>query len=240
MSGLSSALQRKDFAAAREQAAEAEKKYDSGAAKMPEGANAQAAASKLGDAAQKASAANDAQASSSLQQMQKGAAGKDGSEMGKGLGGLKESLGEQAQKQAQSHSLGMQLSQLGDAKNEMGQGEGSGMKTGMPQLSLAKSLQEQKGTGTGVDPNRTGPATQLDASHQEMKITGTTGNGSSETQTESTKDPHFEQTAATMSAAQFAAYEKLSEQATEDENLPVADRQMIKRYFEDIRPQSNP
>jgi hypothetical protein len=32
----------------------------------------------------------------------------------------------------------------------------------------------------------------------------------------------------------------MSEQAIDDENLPVADRQMIKRYFEDIRPQSTP
>ena len=56
----------------------------------------------------------------------------------------------------------------------------------------------------------------------------------------STQDPHTEQTASGVNAAQFAQYEKLSEQATEDENLPVADRQMIKRYFEDIRPQASP
>ena len=86
MSGLSAALKRKDFAAAKEQAGQAEKKYQSGAAKMPEGANAQAAASKLGEAAQKAS--NDAQASSSLNQMQNGVSKKDSSSMGKGLGGL--------------------------------------------------------------------------------------------------------------------------------------------------------
>ena len=73
-----------------------------------------------------------------------------------------------------------------------------------------------------------------------VPITGTAGDGASETQTESTKDPHFEQTAGSVNSAQFAAYEKLSEQATQDENLPVADRQMIKRYFEDIRPQGTP
>jgi hypothetical protein len=72
-----------------------------------------------------------------------------------------------------------------------------------------------------------------------MKITGTAGEGPSETQTESTMDPHNEQTASSVNASQFAAYEKLSEQATQDENLPVADRQMIKRYFQDIRPQAN-
>jgi hypothetical protein len=238
MSGLAAALQRKDFAAAREQATQAQEKYNTGAAKMPEGENAHTAANRLGDAAQKAS--NDAQASSSLSQMQSSVSHKDGQGMAKGLDGLKNSLGQQAQRQAQSHNLGMQLAQLGQCKNGMCNGAGSGMKMGLPQLSLAKSLQQQHGAGSTVDPNRFGAQTQLDAGHQQMKITGTAGDGASETQTESTNDPHQEQTASSMNKAQFSAYEKLSEQATEDENLPVADRQMIKRYFEDIRPQSNP
>jgi hypothetical protein len=239
MSGLSAALQRKDFAAAKEQAAQAQEKYNSGEAKMPEGANAQAAASRLGEAAQKAS--NDSQASSSISQMQNSLGKKDGAGMAKGLGGLKNSLGQQSQRQSQSHNLGTQLAQIGECKNGMGKCNGSGIKMGMPQLSLAKSLEQQKGAGTGTDPNRVGPQTQLDANHQEMKITGTANsNGNSETQTESTQDPHNEQTAPSVNAAKFSAYEKLSEQATADENLPVADRQMIKKYFEDIRPQTGP
>jgi len=238
MSGLAAALQRKDFAAARDQAAQAQQKYDTGAAKMPQGDNAQTAANRLGDAAQKAS--NDAQASSSINQMQNAVAHKDSQGMSKGLGGLKNSLGQQAQRQSQSQNLGLQLAQLGQCKNGMCNKPGSGIKMGLPQLSLAKSLQQQHGAGSTVDPNRFGAQTQLDASHQEMKITGTAGDGASETQTESTNDPHLEKTAGSMDKAQFSAYEKLSEQAAEDENLPVADRQMIKRYFEDIRPQSNP
>jgi hypothetical protein len=237
MSGLAAALQRKDFAAAREQAAQAEQKYQSGTARLPEGANAQAAASKLGEAAQQASSGNP-QASSALSQMQSGVANKNSSGMCHGLGGLKDSLGQQAQRQSQSHSLGLQLSQLSNCKNSMCQG--SGIKMGLPALSLVKSLQEQKGAGSAVDPNRLGAQTQLDANHQEMRITGNAGEGASETQTESSDDPHSEQTASSVNAAQFSAYEKMSEQAAVDENLPVADRQMIKRYFEDIRPQSGP
>ncbi len=237
MSGLSAALKRKDFAAAKEQAAEAEKKYNSGEAKMPEGANAQAAANKLSEASQKS--LGDPQTASALSQMQKGASNKDSASMGKGLDGLKNGLGQQAQRDAQSHNLGTQLGQLGEAKEGMGKGNG-GIKDGPPQLSLAKSMEKQKGAGTGSDPNRFGAQTKLDANHQDMKITGTAGNGTSETQTESTPDPHNEQTASSVNASQFAAYEKLSEQATQDENLPVADRQMIKKYFEDIRPQASP
>lgn len=240
MSGLSSALQRKDFAAAKEQAAQAEQKYNSGAAKMPEGANAQTAAGKLSEAAQKAS--GDKQASSSISQMQAGISKKDSSSMSKGLNGLKNSLGQESQRQSQCHNLGMQLAQLGMCKNGMckNPGQGAGIKMGLPTLSLAKSLSQQKGAGTSSDPNLTGAQTQIDAGHQEMKITGTAGEGASETQTESTNDSHNEQTASSVTASQFRQYEKLSEQATEDENLPVADRQMIKRYFEDIRPQASP
>ena len=163
--------------------------------------------------------------------------------MSKGLGGLKDSLAQQAQRDAQGHNLGTQLAQLGDAKNGLGQkpddgkGQGAGMQAGM-QLSLARSLEQQKGVGTGSDPNQFGAQTQLDANHQQVKITGTAGAGPSEKQTESTNDPHLEKTASGVNPAEFDAYKKLSDQATEDENLPVADRQMIKRYFEDIRPQS--
>jgi len=244
MSGLAAALQRKDFAAAKEQAAQAQEKYKSGEAKMPEGANAESAASKLADAAQKAS--GNKQASSSLSQMQDGVSKKDGSQMSKGLGGLKDSLSQQAQRDAQGNNLGTQLAQLGDAKSGMGQkpgdgkGQGAGTQMGLPQLSLAKSLEQQKGVGTGSDPNHFGAQTQLDANHQQVKITGTAGEGASEKQTESTNDPHMEKTASGVDQAQFDAYKKLSDQATEDESLPVADRQMIKKYFEDIRPQSNP
>ena len=244
MSGLAAALQRKDFAAAKEQAAQAQEKYKSGEAKMPEGANAQSAASKLAEAAQKA--AGDKQTSSSLGQMQQGVAKKDGSEMSKGVGGLKDGLAQQAQRDAQGHNLGTQLAQLGEAKTGLGQkpgegkGQGAGMQMGLPQLSLAKSLEQQKGAGSTSDPNHFGAQTQLDANHQQVKITGTAGAGPSEKQTESTNDSHLEKTASGVDQAQFDAYKKLSDQATEDENLPVADRQMIKRYFEDIRPQSNP
>ena len=238
MSGLAAALQRKDFAAARDQAAQAQEKYQSSGAKMPEGAQAQAAADKMAEAAKKAD--GNPQASSAMKQMQQGLSKGDSSEMSKGLGDLKDSLGQQAEKQSQSNNLSTQMAQMSDAKNSLGNGDGSGIKMGMPQLSLAKSMQQQKGAGSTIDPNRTGAATQLDASHQDVKLTGTAGDGKSETQTESTQDPHFEQTAASVNASEFAAYEKLSEQATQDENLPVADRQTIKRYFQDIHPQNNP
>lgn len=93
-----------------------------------------------------------------------------------------------------------------------------------------------KGAGSTSDPNRSGAATSLAANRQKVNVTGTAGTGHSETTTESTNDQHLESTASSVSATELAAYQQLSEQATNDENLPVASRQLIKRYFENIRP----
>lgn len=90
--------------------------------------------------------------------------------------------------------------------------------------------------GVGVDNNDYGAATSLDSTKNKVTVTGQAGSGHSETQTESTNDPHFEGTASGVNPQQLAAYERLSEQASIDENLPVADRQAIKKYFQTIRP----
>jgi hypothetical protein len=252
MSGLAAALERKDFAAAHDQADQAQKKYSSGAAKMPDAETAQAGAQKLGDAAQQA--ASDSNAASSLRQMQDALGKGDDSQMGQGLSGLKGSLAQQAERQGEGHSNDIEMAQLsgfknglgnqpgdgnGDQPGQDGNGGGHGMQLGPPQLSLAKSLQPGSGAGNTTDPNHFGDKTQLADPANEMKLTGTPGQGPSETQNESSNDPHLEKTASSISTPQFSAYQKLSEQAIDDENLPVADRQMIKRYFEEIRPAGN-
>ncbi len=241
MSAMAAALERKDFSAAAQEAGQAGQKYSSGEAKMADGASAQAASDQLGQAAQQAS--GDPQTASSLRQMQGSLGQKNGSQMSKGLGGLKNSFAQEAARQSQGHCNGIQLAQLGECKSGLCNHPGNGppgIKMGLPQLSLARSLQPEKGAGSNTDPNRSGPRTSLDSHTNEMKLTGTAGEGPSETQTESSNDPQLEQTASSVRAPEFSAYQKMSEQAIDDENLPVADRQMIKRYFEDIRPQTTP
>jgi hypothetical protein len=255
MSALAAALERKDFAAAHDQADQAQQKYSSGDAKMPEAQAAQTGAQKLGDAAQQAAA--NSNAASSLRQMQDSLGKKDGSQMSKGLSGLKGSLAQEAERQGQGRSNDIEMSQLNAIKDGLGQGNkpgdgtgnqpgqdgnnpgGRGMQLGPPQLSLARSLQPGQGAGNTTDPNHFGAKTELADHTNQVKLTGTPGQGPSETQNESTNDPHLEKTASSISAPQFSAYEKLSEHAIDDENLPVADRQMIKRYFEEIRPAGN-
>jgi hypothetical protein len=241
MSALAAALQRKDFAAAQEQAGQAQEKYAAGQAQMPNADSAQSASQQLGAAAQQASSGHP-QAADSLHQMQGALGQRDGQEMSKGLSGLKTSFGQEAARQSQRHNTGIQLAQLGECKNGLCQNPNGkpGIKVGLPQLSLSHSLQPGHGAGSSTDPNRAGAPTNLDSHTNEMRLTGTAGEGASETQTESSNDPRLEQTASGVNAPQFSAYQKMSEQAIDDENLPVADRQMIKRYFEDIRPQTPP
>jgi len=234
MSGASAALQRQDFEGAKEQAQQAAQKYNSGEAKMPQGDNAQSAANKMGAVAQQAASKNP-DASNAMKQMQQSLSNKDSNGMCKGLQNLSQSLAKAGQCKSQSHNLSLQMAQLSQCKNGMCNGKGITM--GMPQLSLSKSLAQQHGAGTKTDPNHTGAQTSLDGSHQQVNLTGTAGNGPSETHTESTTQPQFEQTASGVRTTDFSQYQKLSEQAMEDENLPIGQRQVIKRYFENIHPQ---
>lgn len=234
MSGASAALQRQDFEGAKDQAQQAAQKYNSGEAKMPEGENAQSAANKMGSVAQQ-SASKNPEASNAMKQMQQSLSNKDSKGMCNGLKSLSQSLAKAGECKSQCKNVGLQMSQLSQCKSGMCNGKGIGM--GMPQLSLAKSMSQQHGAGTKTDPNHTGAQTSLDGSHQQVNLTGVAGNGPSETHTESTTQPQFEQTASGVRAADFSQYQKMSEQAMDDENLPVGQRQVIKRYFENIHPQ---
>ena len=234
MSGVSAALQRKDYDAASQQTQRAEQQYESGQAKMPEGDNASEAANRLGSAASEAGQKNP-EAASAMRQMQGATEQKDSSGMCKSLNALGQCLSHAGQSKSQSHNLSLQMAQLSQCKGGMCHSPGIGM--GLPQLSLAKSMSEQHGAGTKTDPNRTGAATQLDGSHQQVAISGTAGAGPSETHTESTTEPRFDRTASGVSAADFSQYQKMSEEAMEDENLPIGHREVIKRYFENIHAQ---
>jgi hypothetical protein len=255
LGGMAAAIERKDFAAARDLAPAAAKRFEKGDAKLPPGAKASAAADRLAQAA--AGLGKSATAAAALQQMQAALAGQSNSDMAKGVGQMGNAMAQEAQRQAQDRGLGVQMAQLNGWRDGLGQqgqghdqgpgqgqeqGQGPGLGQGQREgagLSLAWLMQQQKGgqgAGTTSDPNRTGDATALNADRQKVNLTGTPGTGASETSTEATNDPHLENTASSVSAADLAAYQRLSEQATNDENLPVADRQLIKRYFESIRP----
>ena len=161
---------------------------------------------------------------------------KDGSspQTGEGMQGLKKVLGGQAKRDAEKQRLGTQLAQMGQCKESLGSGQN--LARGM---SLVPKLASQgppgKGAGSEIDPNRFGAETKLASERSEEKLTGSITEGDSEITTEKTGEHSREATAAARKAG-FTEYEKLSREVIEDESIPLAHRQAIRKYFEMIRP----
>jgi hypothetical protein len=106
----------------------------------------------------------------------------------------------------------------------------------VPKLALMHSQKPGHGAGSETDPNRVGAPTELASDRNREHLEGVANEqGDTDTTNLTTLDPNVEHVA-TRGAANFQAYEKLSQEAIADENLPLAHRQTIRRYFESIRP----
>ena len=129
----------------------------------------------------------------------------------------------------------MQLAQMGQCKDCLGTGKSlaRGMSL-IPKLATQKK-EGGKGAGSEIDPNRFGAETQIASHRTEEKLTGALDTGDSEITTEKTNEKTRETISGARQAA-FRQYEKLSREAIEDENIPLAHRQAIRKYFEMIRP----
>lgn len=97
-----------------------------------------------------------------------------------------------------------------------------------------KSDNPTKNFGMGTHGNLEGAATALDAQRKLEQITGTQGDGPSEFET--TNSPEGEETARRGYREQYGKYRKLSEAVLESEPIPLGQRQLIRNYFELIRP----
>lgn len=91
--------------------------------------------------------------------------------------------------------------------------------------------------GVGTDGQPLGAQTALADATQAEALTGTAGEGESEITTTSSSSGSSA-TASAATASQLAEYIGLSEKAVADESLPLAHRQVIRSYFERIRPTS--
>lgn len=234
MGALAAALRRKDFEKAAEMSQrEAEKlaKSDS----MPRGADSATTQQQMEQASQKLEKSGQKSAASALQQVKQAGQKNDGKGMGKGMEELAKSFGSEAKRQSAAASLGVQLAQIGQGKGQIGQkpgeGEGDGNST-MPKLSDRPGGRE---AGSETDPNRTKTATNLEGGRTAQNLTGAAGEGESQTENLKSDAPGGEAPRGEKSA-QFSQYEKLSQQAIADENLPLAYRESIRKYFEAIRP----
>ncbi|HWL51192.1 MAG TPA: hypothetical protein VNQ90_02065 [Chthoniobacteraceae bacterium] len=89
--------------------------------------------------------------------------------------------------------------------------------------------------GSGTTGQAQGEATRLAEATREEALTGTIGEGESETGTLSASSGSGAVQAATK-PTRFSDYVELSRKAVADENLPLAHRRVIRTYFERIRP----
>ena len=92
---------------------------------------------------------------------------------------------------------------------------------------------KKAGTAPGGDPH--GEETALAEAGLQESASGVLGDGESETRTTSSASGSGGPAGASREAA-FSDYAELSQQAVEDESLPLAHRRVIRTYFERIRP----
>ena len=237
LGALAAAVRRGDFGAAQEQAARDAQQMAAADARVPQDAGSAEAAERLGKLSQQLGEKGNQGAQQSTAQMQSGLQKKDASQMGQGLQGLGRELAAQNARDAQKGGLSHQLRQTAAAKQGLADGANpdKGLST-VPRLTAERSRKPGKGAGAETDLNRNGAPTGLASDRAREALTGKANeSGQSDTTSVSTVEPTGEHTRA-ASAARFQSYEKLSEQAVADENIPLAHRQTIRRYFEAIRP----
>jgi hypothetical protein len=135
-------------------------------------------------------------------------------------------------RQAIGKELGNKQMQLGMAKAESGMSLSGGKGT-----EKTKAGSETWGSGTAGDPN-SGQETNLQGQRQQQTLTGALSDqGDSLTET---IDSHEGTAAQSLRdyREQYQQYQKLSEAVLDAEPIPLGQRQVIRRYFESIRPNS--
>ncbi|HEY5793252.1 MAG TPA: hypothetical protein VIS74_08130 [Chthoniobacterales bacterium] len=241
MEALAKALKERDYEGAEKAARELEAKQAADTASLPPALQPAETQEKLSKLGQKLSQAGQSAMGQAVQSLSQAGKNSSSSDFKDGLKKMCQSLGQQNALGQQCKKLALQCNQLGMCKSCLGNGESmcQGMSL-LPKLSLVKSQNPGKGAGSATDPNRQIlPTDQMPAGVHEQ-VSGTSNeSGESETSIVSSEEAPRQQTVS-VSTANLDAYRKLSEEAVEDESLPLAHRQTIRRYFEMIRGQPAP
>lgn len=242
LSALAAALRSGDFEKAEEIAMDAAEKMEAADAKMPQNASKAETQVRMDNAAEAMEKRGQSKMSEAARKMAEAMKSGDSGKFGKEMRKMSESFGKEGRRSEASRLMQQALAQLGQAKEGLGRGEqpgegqspGQGL-SGMPRMG--EGADQGKGAGSDTDKNRTGPATTLAAQFNAERVTGNAAeDGETETSTEKSNEPRKEAPRAGKIAA-YQEYERLSRQAINDESLPVAHRQAIRRYFEKIRPE---
>ena len=235
MSAMAAALRRKDFGEAEKLAQEQAEKLGEPGAKLPEGSEQRENQLRLTNTAQTMQQRGQKAVSEALQKMEQGMQDSNNQQTSQGLEGLKKSFGDQAKRDAEKQRLATQLAQMGAAKDSLGSGKS--VARGMSLLPKLADSRGPHGNGAGseIDPNRFGAETKLTSNRTEEKVTGDISDGDSVITTEKSLE-HSKEAPSVARQAHFQEYEKLSREAIEDESIPLAHREAIRKYFEMIRP----
>jgi hypothetical protein len=109
-----------------------------------------------------------------------------------------------------------------------------GLKIKQPQ----KSNDPSSNWGRAVSGNTDGEKTKLNSKRNELQLTGTPG-AEGESDVETTASPEARQKAAREYKEKFEKFRKESETVVDGEPIPLGHRQMVKKYFELIRPSNS-
>lgn len=226
---LSASLQRKDFEQAQKEAETLAQRFEKGEVTFPAEENAKEMANRLSSLASK-SPSSQSSSKQGLQQMSQALQNRESQSMRQGLMQLSKGFCQECQNQRQRNLCKQCNAQLRFCKSCRG---GDGISMGLPQLSLSK--EKGKGAGIGVDLNRVGNPTGIEVSLQKSQLQGAIGEGETEVSTEKSNESQKEFSKGGRVSISAQEYQKMSREAVEDESIPLPKRQVIKKYFENIR-----
>jgi hypothetical protein len=128
--------------------------------------------------------------------------------------------------------LTAQLEDLKDCKCDCQCNGGARIK--MP----SKSNNPSSNWGRAISGNIDGEKTKLNSKRTDQQLTGTPG-GEGDSDVETTSTPEARQQASRAYKEQYQKFRKESEAVLEGEPIPLGHRQIVKKYFELIRPSSS-
>lgn len=240
LSALAAAIRNQDFSRAAEEAG----KVSDSLSKNPDGNSAlnrgDATAESLSQEAQTASQRGASDLSNALQQFSKNAGQRRSSvpnkELRKSVNQMKNLLAQESMCQGSCNAAKFGMQQIAALRRCLQEGRKESPFASLCNSPTGQACSGKKpGTASGGDPigeqtTLVDPAVSAQASVQ-------MGEGESELRTTSASSGGgaVSQTAQPVA---FSDYVELSQKAVEDENLPLAHRRVIRRYFERIRPTS--
>jgi hypothetical protein len=102
----------------------------------------------------------------------------------------------------------------------------------------SKSNDPSSSWGRAISGNTDGEKTKLNGKRNEVQLTGTPG-AEGDSDVETTATPEARQKAAREYKEKFEKFKKESETVVDGEPIPLGHRQMVKKYFELIRPSNS-